>query len=110
MPITYLRDLVEQAHWIVIGEVVTIEDRPDILDQFGFPVKIAKIKPYKFFKGAQESEFSFKFNDLWADQAVFALNESYLLFIEKAAKGPHVGYLGTLKITNDTVSTWEIWG
>jgi hypothetical protein len=75
VPVTYLRDLVEQAEWIVIGRVVTVQD-PNIWDKYGHSIKVAKIQPYTFLKGQQEPEFSIEFIPSLADQPHFVLKES----------------------------------
>lgn len=57
LPITYLRDLVSSADWIVIGQVVAIEEG-SISKEYGVPAEIAKILPLKLIKGVEKAELA----------------------------------------------------
>ena len=111
VPVTYLRNLVTRADWILIGEVFAIEDTKD-QNEHKAPVKIAKIRPLVFIKGTGEPEFSVKFMPTRSEEPDFVLEERFLLFLRKTAQGPQVlvGHLGALMVKNKMVSTWEISG
>ena len=109
LPLTHLRDLVESANWIVIGPVVAIEDG-GVSKEFGVPVKVARIRPDRFLKGAKQERLEIAFMPAVSEEPNFVLKETYLLFLKRTPSGAEVvvGYLGALMIKDGFVKTGEI--
>lgn len=111
LPLTYLRDLVGSANWIVIGTVVAIEDG-GMSKEYKLPTKKVQIFPKSFIKGVKQETLIITFMPNLSEKPDLSLNETYLLFLENTPSGVEVciGYLGALKIKDGFVKTSEIHG